>query len=121
MARKKTTRVATFLMLAMMLFLTTGMHLLHPLLHEHLAAHGQALASPGAPSERSEARSAVHDDDGDDDCPICRFLSTFHVNSPSASRAVVRAFIVVARLTLPAFSLSQQFLGFPLTARAPPR
>ena len=120
MTRKKTTRVAPFLALTMMLFITTGMHLLHPWLHAHHAAHEEALAGAGARSGQPEARPAVQDADEDDDCLICRFLYTFHLNSPSLPCAVVRVFIVVARLTLPAFPSSQQFLGFSLGARAPP-
>jgi hypothetical protein len=120
MTRRKATRVAPFLALALMLFITTGMPLLHPWLHAHHAAHKGALADTDARSGQPEARPAVQDADGDDDCPICRFLSTFPVNNPSSPCAVVRVFIVVARLTLPTFPLSQQFLGFSLSARAPP-
>jgi len=120
MARKKTTRVVTFLSLAIILFITTGMHLLHPLLHEHLAARERAAVFAGAPSGRPEARQAVQDADGDDDCPVCRFLSTFHANSPSIPPADMQADVILTRFALPASPLSQQLPSFPFAARAPP-
>ncbi len=120
MARKKTTRVVTLLSLAIMLFITTGMHLLHPLLHAHLAAREKAVVFGGAPGGRPEARQAVQDADGDDDCPVCRFLSTFHANSPSIPPADMQADVVVARFALPASPLSQLLPTLPFAARAPP-
>jgi len=118
-------RAARLLALATLLWLTVGLHLIHPLVHDHACHHGQMeiRASRGAPETQPPASatlaSAANDDD-DDDCCICAFLFTFHAHNPAPPPAAISAAVVAAAAPPLAFLPPAQSSSSPFGARAPP-
>lgn len=118
-------RAARLLALATLMWLTVGLHLIHPWVHEHACHPGQmemraSRAAPGTQPAASGALVTAGDADDDDDCCICAFLYTFHAHNPAPPPGAIFSDAAAAAAAFPAFLLPAQSCSSPFGARAPP-
>jgi hypothetical protein len=102
-----------------MLFATVATPVLHMGMHRAEALERDATG--GAPTGPGAALSSLRHRHDDADCPICSFLSGFHVSS-IAPQPVIQALGVLPGRPAPSLLtiMIRQFHGVPLGLRAPP-
>jgi hypothetical protein len=107
-----------FLALAGMLFVTTGMHVVH--LSIHLGLLAPRLAVSDAPASAGHSRAVVPASAPHDPCLVCDFLLNFQAGVAAATPAGLEPASAGVHALLPDSLIPQQLAGPPIGPRAPP-